>query len=706
MHDLERLRRRLQREIQARKQAEGIAEASTRELYQTNAALQRVNSQLEELVRQRTQELSVARDEAAESNKAKSAAQQELQATQYRFRHLVTSSPAVIFSYEAGNDHRHTFVTDNIRELSGYEPYEFLAGPSFWASRVHAEDYDQIKEQYSDLLELGTLTQEYRFRHQDGGYRWLCENLQLLRDAEGVPVEVVGSLTDISERKAAEGALRLLQIITRAANESLSAEDAMQIALDEICSFTGWPIGHALVLARDGSGDMVSSGLWHLQSTENLAIFREATGGGRWKANGKGLVGRVLAERKAAWLMDVTAPEANFVRCEQAYAIGIRAGFAFPVLAGREVVAVLEFFAEQPREPNEVVLDLMTQIGTQLGRAIERSRSGEQLRRAKEEAEAATRAKSRFLASMSHELRTPLNAIIGVSEMLCEDAEELGYRDFDEPLQRIIGAGRHLLHLINEILDLSKVEAGKVELHLETFDVRPLVEDALSTTGPIAERNANRVEATFAPDLGAMNADLTRVRQVVLNLLSNACKFTQGGQIEVAAVREPAPAGDRLVLTVSDTGIGMSAAQRERLFEEFSQGDSSTTRRYGGTGLGLAISHRFCRLMGGEISVRSAPGQGSTFVVRLPMQMCGSAPGSRPEPAQPSTHAQGRMLAGDRGGERPRGAGTSGRGAPEADLARPDDAGDGRLRVPERAEGARRAQIHTRGGGDGRRFER
>ncbi|MGB7890380.1 MAG: response regulator [Microcoleus sp.] len=264
----------------------------------------------------------------------------------------------------------------------------------------------------------------------------------------------------------------------------------------------------------------------------------------------------------------------------------------------------------------------------------DRKQAESALQSALEAAESANRAKSTFLANMSHELRTPLNAIIGYSEMLQEEAEELGSCESIPDLEKICSAGKHLLSLIDDILDISKIEAGRMDLYLETFEIHTLIESAVATARPLVEKNGNTLEVYFPDNLDTMHADMTKVRQVLLNLLSNAAKFTQNGRIAIGVERikneqlkiKNQEESSQILISnseflsfrVADTGIGMTQEQLERVFQPFTQADASTTREYGGTGLGLAISQRFCQMMGGSIEVSSALGSGTTFTVLLP----------------------------------------------------------------------------------------
>ena len=312
----------------------------------------------------------------------------------------------------------------------------------------------------------------------------------------------------------------------------------------------------------------------------------------------------VLADPEYTWRSDATLG-------------GFRTMLGVPLLREGTPIGVIALTRSQQcgRSPTSRS-SWSTTFADQAVIAIENVRLFDEIQDKSRQLAEASQHKSQFLASMSHELRTPLNAIIGVTEMLREDAESL---DQDlEPLDRVLGAARHLLTLINDVLDLSKIEAGRMELHLDTFALPPLIDDVVKTIEPLAAKNGNRVVARCDDAIKAMHADQTRVRQTLLNLASNASKFTEKGTVSIDARQRAENGRDWITISVTDTGIGMTPEQIGRLFQEFSQATSTTASKYGGTGLGLVISRRFCQMMGGDITVESELGRGSTFTIRLP----------------------------------------------------------------------------------------
>jgi signal transduction histidine kinase len=295
--------------------------------------------------------------------------------------------------------------------------------------------------------------------------------------------------------------------------------------------------------------------------------------------------------------------------------LGPCAHLAVPLLRQGQAIGALTARRMRPDAFTHRQIELLEAFADQAVIAIENARLFEELRAANAQLADASQHKSAFLANMSHELRTPLNAIIGYSEMLQEEAEEIGEEAFIPDLQKVNAAGKHLLGLINDILDLSKIEAGRMDLFLESFEVGHLVRDVEAIVQPLVEKNSNTLVVQATDDLGTMRADQTKVRQTLFNLLSNAAKFTDHGTISLTVRRE---SDDWLTFAVADTGIGMTEEQLGRLFEAFSQAEVSTRSKYGGTGLGLAISRHFCRMMGGDLTVQSVYGEGSTFTVRVP----------------------------------------------------------------------------------------
>jgi adenylate cyclase len=293
-------------------------------------------------------------------------------------------------------------------------------------------------------------------------------------------------------------------------------------------------------------------------------------------------------------------------------AVRARAAAAWVVAAAPKIYGRL-FFKNLARR-QESYADLEQQVAL---RTRELSVALHQLEEKERQLELANLHKSQFVASMSHELRTPLNAIIGLTEMMFTNTARFGTENAVEPLRRVQRAGTHLLGLINQVLDLSKIEAGKLELSRESVSLAPLIAEVAGTARQLAEQNKNRLIVKTQESLGSLTVDPIRLRQILLNLLSNACKFTKEGEVALR-VRSVVDGRNWIELAVADTGIGMTAEQQTRVFEEFTQADSSTARRYGGTGLGLAITRKLARMMGGDVTVRSEPGKGSVFTVRLP----------------------------------------------------------------------------------------
>jgi PAS domain S-box-containing protein len=503
-------------------------------------------------------------------------------------------------------------------------------------------DPDRWRELLEHLADNDALTGfECELRRRDGSTIWASLSLHAQRDASGRMVLYEGALVDVTKRKQAETDLNdtaalvlLLQEVAVAANEATSIEHALQIGLDQVCAYTGWPVGHVYRTAAEVVEPTV---LWHLEHSTRYQRFREVTEKTPLKL-GAGLPGRVARLGRPAWITDVTG-DPNFPRLQAAADAGLRAGFAFPVLVGTEVRAVLEFFSHVSKSPDDPLLETMRHIGVQLGRVFERKRVEAELRLARDAAEEASRTKSAFLANMSHELRTPLNAIIGYSEILQEEAADLQQEQLVPDLEKIRSAGKHLLNLINDILDLSKIEAGKMELYVEEVALSALVREVMNTVEPLAPKNRNRLLLSAPDDAGVVKTDATRLKQVLFNLLSNACKFTSEGTVTLEVQRQHVPGGvDWVTFRVTDTGIGLTPEQQGRLFEAFMQADSSTSRRYGGTGLGLVITRRVCQMMGGEVTVESEFGKGSRFTVRVPAEV--GAPRAEAATAVPQAGAE------------------------------------------------------------------
>jgi PAS domain S-box-containing protein len=504
--------------------------------------------------------------------------------------------------------------------------------------------------------------------HRDGLARFLAsgqtavlnrrfELSAVRKGGETFPVEVAiapislegsamfaGYMRDITERRQAEAALA-----ERMSLASLTA--AVGLALTRSADSRAMLQHCAEALVQHLHGGLAR--IWTLDEREP-ALDLQASAGRYIGLDGplarvpvgRFTVGRIAAERH--WRLDDAANvdpqigDPDWVRRERMIAFA-----GYPLLLEGKLLGVMAIHADHAFSAS--ALDAMAVVADGIALGIERKRAErelarytrdleqahnterqnaeqlaklvDQLRVTQGQAEAATRAKSDFLASMSHELRTPLNAIILYSELLQEEADDQGREGSVADLQKIQSAGKHLLDLINGILDLSKIEAGKMTLSLERFEVRAMIDDLLDTVGPLVEQRGNVLTMSCGDDVGSMVADFMKTRQVILNLLSNAGKFTRGGAIALDVQRAIVGGRPFVRFRVTDTGVGMTAEQTDRIFDAFTQADVTTTRKYGGTGLGLAIVSRFCQLMGGSVGVESRAGHGSSFLVQLPIEV-------------------------------------------------------------------------------------
>jgi signal transduction histidine kinase len=333
------------------------------------------------------------------------------------------------------------------------------------------------------------------------------------------------------------------------------------------------------------------------------------------------VLSRVLRTKEVVHISDITADQAYTERDPLFIAAaelgGFRTVLAVPMLKETDVLGAIYIYRQEVRPFSNKQIALLASFASQAVIAIENVRLFDEIQDKNRQLEIASQNKSQFVSSMSHELRTPLNAIIGLTDMMVTNAARFGVEKALEPLKRVNAAGTHLLGLINQVLDLSKIEAGKLELNPEQINLTTLIDEVIGTAGELAKKNGNRLVVEAQENLGGLTVDPMRLRQILLNLLSNACKFTKEGEVKLKA-RKVVNGGNWVELAVSDSGIGMTPEQQAKLFAEFTQADSLTARHFGGTGLGLAISRKLARMMGGDVTVASEPGNGSVFTLRLP----------------------------------------------------------------------------------------
>ena len=517
--------------------------------------------------------INVMAEEVQSANAERLEEQSLRKASEQRLAHLLATSPTTVYARAAVEPNPATFVAETVRQHLGFAPSDFLDDPGFWASRIHLEDAPRIFAGLGQLFERDRHAHEYRWQKADGSWCWIYDQMVLSRDSAGNPLEIIGTWMDITERKRAEAAV--------AASEA-RIQSILNTVLDG-------------VIVIDVAGRV---------STFNPAAQR-IFGYTEAEVHGKN-VSLLMAEPNAS---RHDAHIARYVEHGDPHAIG-KAGIE---LVGRKKdgtpvdlgLGVSETWVGGERFFTGVIRDI-----------TEQKQAQQELKRSKDLALAANKAKSAFLANMSHELRTPLNGIIGFSELL----EQLHFGPLTERqksyVQNILISGRHLLTLVNDILDLSKVEAGKLQLSREWTSFEQVADGVMGIVKPLADKRGVTVKRTIPACLPNIFVDPVRLKQVLYNLLSNGIKFTpRGGGVELRVVIE----GSNLLIDVEDTGVGIAPNDMPRLFREFEQIDQLDGDKQEGTGLGLALTRRLVEVHGGEIKAKSAVGKGSVFTVRLPV---------------------------------------------------------------------------------------
>ncbi|MCI0399745.1 MAG: PAS domain-containing sensor histidine kinase [Gammaproteobacteria bacterium] len=639
-------------------------------------------------------------------------AEEALVEAQGKLAHLLSSSPAVIFSFDAKGDHKPSFVSKNIKDLLGYEQHEYLEDTNFWKTRLYPEDADRVTEAMPRLWEEGRLTQEYRFLCKDGTYIWVNDDMRMIRDENGEPREVVGSWSNIEERKKAELALIHAQdrldhllssspsviysfaakkgdfkctYISRNVKDLLGYEPREYLEIPDFWKNNIHPddvervlnsfprlwesnrlyleyrfqkkdkkycwISDDLILRRDENGNPLEVvGSWsnitaQTQVGEALvaaqdrlsrlisfapAVIYSLEASGKFNAtfvseNIKDLLGYEQSEYlddRDFWANNLHPDDKRRALKEfhNVWKTGrFDSEYRFKKKDGHYtwVRDQLQLVKGDNGNPKEIV-GAWSDIDQQ-------KHAEEALKIAKEQAETANRTKTQFVAKISHEFRTPLNSVIGITEMLIEDAKDQENKTLVEPLTRVHRAGQHLLSLINDFLDISKIEAGIIELQIENFDITELINEVVTTVKPMLETNQNTIKIENMTKINNMRSDEKRIKQILLNLLSNASKFTENGNITLRVHTSPEEDSDYYLFDVVDTGAGIPEDQLDRIFDEYSQVKSSKPSKFAGTGLGLPISRKLAQILKGDITVTSKFGEGSTFTVKLPVNAEGDA---------------------------------------------------------------------------------
>lgn len=629
--ELEAINIKLQQEIAVRQDAELALRCAYENLenkvQERTAELTKTNTSLEAEILEKT---------IAES--ARKQAEKTVHSVTERFQYLLAATPAVIFSCKLSENYEVTFVSENIVSLLGYEAKNFLNGSLDWHSLVHPEDREIVDRAFAQLLEKESISYEYRERHKDGYYRWIYDEVKLVKDSAGKPVECVGYGVDITARKQAELALqeqlkreRLVNSIQERIRSSLNLEEVLTMAVEEVRQFLSTDRTVIYRFNPDWSGfvavESVAEGVMPIRGIEiNDPCFQE----------------KYVSVYEQGHIRAIyNIHTANLSKCHVNLLsqFGIKANLVVPILQGKKIWGLLiAHHCCRKRHWRAYEIESLRQISVQLAIAIQQCTLFEQaqseiaerklaetaLQKAVVVADTANRTKSEFLSSMSHELRTPLNAILGFSQLMVRDSSLKN--EHLEHLEIINRAGEHLLSLINDILEISKIEAGRTQLNESSFDLIRLIKTLEEMFRLKTE--SKKLQLTFevadsVPHF--VKGDEGKLRQVLINILGNAIKFTEIGSItlRVKAKAEDNTSSLPLLFEIEDTGLGIAPEEMNKLFEPFEQTKTGHKSQQG-TGLGLPISRKFVQMMGGDISVISTPGVGSKFAFDIKLTLANS----------------------------------------------------------------------------------
>jgi PAS domain S-box-containing protein len=557
-----------------------------------------------------------------------------LRESEARFRVMADSSPVLIWVDDSNK--QAVFCNQTGLQFTGLSLDQIIG--KGWQQSLHPDDYQRWLDSYTAAFDAHLpYTTEYRLRRVDGAYRWMLETGVPRFLPNGTFAGYIGSCVDITDRKAAEEDSLLLQTVTQAIVDSPDFHSALQIALEKVCEATQWDFGEAWVPSLDKTV-MECSPAWYTK-TERLSEFRRQSEAFTFAA-GVGIPGRVWLSKQTEWHQDVSIEASKtYLRSHLALTAGLKATLGIPLLANDEVITVLVFYMFEARQEDQRLIDLIA-ASTELGLFIQRKQTEEEVRKSLAKEQELNQFKSNFIASLSHELRTPLTSVLGLSDVLLKQHYGPINSKQEQYISLIRSSGDQLLKLINDLLDLAKIEAGKQELYKEVVDVEGLCQRAIQGVEVRAVGKQQTLSLQLPVAAKSIEIDEQRILQILLNYLSNAVKFTSpGGTITVSSRVAPGseleattlpvevpdlpaciiPTARFLVLEVSDTGIGIPLEKQHLLFQSFQQIDGIGEQACIGTGLGLALTKQFAEIHGGRVSFTSTVKVGSTFSVWLPL---------------------------------------------------------------------------------------